>query len=271
MRAWWLPLVLLAGCGDSAVAEAPSGTTEASDTASGPASTTSSDPQGTSSSSGDAMDTSSSGGGSSTGQPLEGPGCDATVQCDGAVVEGDVRVASAGELDALAGVVEIEGTLEIAASELVCLDTLACLRVVGGDVRISNNPSLRSTAGLGLVETIGTGRFNPPRGSVIVADNPALEELAGFDGLRRIRYGLTLWRNDALRDVTGFDGLRRLGQLSVTHHASLEALSGLHDLEELSTCNVNLNPSLCISEVFEVCGDVQGDVQGVTNNNDDGC
>jgi len=50
-----------------------------------------------------------------------------------------------------------------------------------------------------------------------------------------------------------------------------ESLSGLHDLVQVRECNVNNNAALCISDVFEVCGDIEEPPEGITNNNDDGC
>jgi len=202
---------------------------------------------------------------------FDGPGCGAVVQCDGRSIPGDVRVRSAEDLSTLAGAQSIEGTLEIAESDLECLDALACLRFVGGDVRIQGNPSLRSTAGLANIEELGTNNLSNAPGSVIVSENPALEELDGFNELESINRSVTLWRNEALREITGFTGLRGLSQLSITNNASLEGLPGLHTLEQIYTCNVNQNPSLCISEVFEVCGDLENTPGGVTNNNDDEC
>ena len=268
MKTRLLPLLLLTGCSDSAIAN-PSGSSGTSGSV-GSALSSSTDPRGASSSSGKAVDTSSSGGSSSTGEMLEGPGCGAPVDCDRRMIAGDVLVRSADDLDAIAGAQEITGTLEIAETDLVCLDAVACLRVVGGDVRILGNPALLSTAGLANVQALGTSDLDNARGSVVVSENRALEELRGFDNLPVIEGSLTIWGNEALQEITGFAELRGLGLLSITNHPSLEALTGLHGLEELWTCNVNLNPSLCVSEVFEVCGDVDPP-QGVTNNNDDGC
>ena len=171
----------------------------------------------------------------------------------------------------LEGVTEIVGTLEIAESDLECLDSLSCLRVVAGDVRILGNPALQSTAGLANVEDLGSGDFNNASGSVVVSQNEQLEILEGFDDLRRIEGGITIWQNPALREVVAFQGLRRLELLSVASNPTLESLHGLHELGRLEDCNVNQNETLCISEVFEVCGDVDPPADGVTNGNDDGC
>ena len=76
---------------------------------------------------------------------------------------------------------------------------------------------------------------------------------------------------DALREVAAFAGLRRLLLLSIAVNPALESLSGLHALEQLERCNVNSNATLCISEVFEVCGDLEVPPAGLTDNNDDGC
>lgn len=260
--------LLLFGCTGPAVATDPSSSSTEGSTGSSDATTSpSSDATSASSSSSAGAETSSS----STGEVLDGPGCGVVPECTEGSIVGNVRVRSIDDVAALEGVQEILGTLEIANSDLKCLDALACLRIVGGDVRIQGNGALRSTAGLANVEEVGTLDVPHASGSVVLADNEVLERFEGFDGVRRIPKGATLWQNPALREVAAFAAVRRLEELSINDNPALESLSGLHDLERLGRCNVNRNPSLCISEVFEVCGDLEETPDGVTDNNDDGC
>ena len=225
-------------------------------------------------SSGAAASSSSSSGAesSSTGDVLEGLGCGVTPTCTEQIVEGNVGVSSLEDLEALAGVADIAGDLQIASSDLVCLDALACLRRVAGEIRILENPDLRSTAGLSGVEDLG---YDAALGSggrgLVVAENASLEALEGFDGLVSVQHGLLVWDNPSLQRISGLTSIRGTPLLSITNNPALESLEGLHGLVELYDCNVNRNPSLCISEVFEVCGDIDPAPEGVTNGNDDGC
>lgn len=265
-------LLLMLGCTDAAVPVSPSSSTGMEST-----SATESSASGAMSSSGaTASSSSSSEGGSpssssSAGETLDGPGCGVVPTCERRSISGNVRVSSVDDLSALEGAHELVGTLEIADSDLECLDALACLRIVGGDVRILGNDALRSTAGLRSIEALGTADFDNAAGSVVVSGNEALEVFEGFDGVRRIDGGVTVWQNPALREVAAFAGLRRLLLLSIAVNPALESLSGLHALEQLERCNVNSNATLCISEVFEVCGDLEVPPAGLTDNNDDGC
>lgn len=266
-----LLLVLVQGCLDPAIAESTSGTSSTGSpdaaTESSPTGASASETSTGSTSSGGVADSSSS----STGEVLDGLGCNVTPRCEGGTLEAGIRVTSAEELAMLEGVTEITGTLEIAESDLECLDALACLQTVGGDIRVLGNPVLRSTAGLAGIEELGSNDISSASGSVIVSQNEELEVLEGFDQLRRINGGVTVWQNPSLREVVGFEGMRRLELLSINSNPLLESLAGLHALERLEDCNVSQNATLCISEVFEVCGDVDPPADGVTNNNDDAC
>ena len=264
-RLCWLPFLLL-GCTDSVVAADPPPSTSSgsAETSAGTSSSSSSEATSSSSSGADASS-------SSSGELLDGPGCGIVPTCEERTVVGNVGVRSIEDLAQLQGASEITGTLEVADSDLECLDALACLRIVGGDVRVLGNPALRSTAGLGSVEELGASDLNTARGSVVLSGNDTLEVLEGFEALDRVRGGITLWQNASLREVAAFGGLRRLELLSINGNPVLESLSGLHDLEQLEDCNVNGNPDLCLSEIFEVCGDVDPPAGGVTANNDDEC
>jgi len=161
-----------------------------------------------------------------------------------------------------------ETLLQISNSELVCLDALACLQAVGADVHISDNGALQFTRDLTNLTSVGGER----PASIFVGRNAALEELEGF-ALEGLAGGLTVWRNPALHAILGFDRLRQLKTLSILENPSLQSLQGLVDLATLDECTVNHNSPLCISEIFEVCGDIElgGFTPGGTQFNDDTC
>ena len=255
-----------AGCGPTVVAQSSGqGSTSGApaDASSGTSSSSSSDGSSSSSSS-----DSTGGDASSTGESLEGPGCGIVPTCREQMIEGSVGITSLEDLEGFAGVTALTGDLEIAAQDLVCLDALACLRDVGGEVRILDNEALRSTAGLASIETVGTVGF---RRSVVVGNNDVLETLEGFDALVSIFDALIIADNPVLRRIEGLSAVRGIGVLSISNNPALESLAGLHDVEQIQVCNVNLNPDLCISDVFEVCGDAEDLVDGVTNGNDEAC
>lgn len=254
------------GGGSSGMAStgAGSGSTSATSTSgSGPAE---------SSTSTTSVDESSS---SSTGEVLDGPGCEPPPPCDRGVFEGSVRIESSDQITEFAGYTEIRGGLEVLSSDLECLDFLGCLLDVGRDIRISGNPALRSTDGLSSVERIGvltTGGADS-EGTIIISENSGLETLGGFTQLARVPRSIVVTNNESLQSITGFTGLESSGELVVRFNPVLESLLGLHELLALgSECQITNNDGLCVSEAFEVCGDLrQGPTTGNTQNNRDDC
>ncbi len=211
---------------------------------------------------------------SSTGEPqFEGPGCGEPPACDRGTFDGHVRIESAEDLAEAAGFTEITGALEIMNSQdLVCLDALACLEVVGRDVRIQDNAALRSTQGLSALREVGQERSGQwsVAGDVIVAHNVVLERLAGFS-VQEVHRSLLILENPRLRVVSGFRDLRTLNGLHVTANPNLESLVGLAGVEAVSLCNVSFNDSLCVTEVFEVCGGLETQPSGTASYNRASC
>lgn len=275
MRCHGLLLILAAGttaCIDPAVGTGTGGGS------SGSAESGSTSPSSSSTTTGVAEASTSSGASvGSTGEVFDGPGCEPPPPCDRGVFEGSVRIESSDQLSEFAGYTEIEGGLEVLSSDLECLDFLGCLQDVGRDIRIFGNTSLRSTDGLSEVGRIGVwtadeGSSNR-EGTIIISENPGLESLGGFSRMTRIERSLLVTNNESLQSITGFTSLEVASELVVRFNPGLESLLGLHELVALGDeCQITNNGALCVSEAFEVCGDLQqGPNGGNTQNNLDDC
>ncbi len=236
-------LALACGPSVSSSEQVGAGGGSAGDSSSGATLSSSTGSPGPSSSSG------SSSSSSSTGEPpLEGPGCGEPPPCDRGTFEGHALIESEADLAQFEGYTKVTGFLQIAGSEdLVCLDRLACLEVVGRDVRIQQNAALESTAGLRNVRDIGARAGNS---TIYVAENDALETLAGFAAEAAVNH-LVLWRNPLLSDLVDFE-VGWLRYLTALENPRLAGLTSLRELEELR-CFVHRNPRLCSAEIEAVC------------------
>src|SRR5690606_4404644 len=78
--------------------------------------------------------------GSSSGEPLDGPGCGVVPTCDRGELVGSMRIESSAQIEDIAGYTSVTGWLEISSSDLECLDFLACIESVGRDVLVADNP-----------------------------------------------------------------------------------------------------------------------------------
>ncbi len=216
-------------------------------------------------------------GSSSTAEMLDGPGCGVPPPCDRGVFEGAMRIESSDQIPDIAGYTEIRGGLEILSSDLECLDFLGCLQEVGRDIRIFGNPGLRSTDGLGEVARVGVltadESASDREGSIIISENPGLETLGGFVRITELERLLVVSDNESLRSITGFTSLEVAAELVVRFNPALESLVGLYELLALADeCQITNNGALCLSEAFEVCGDLrQQPGGGNTQNNRDDC
>lgn len=218
----------------------------------------------------DANDTAADDGNESGGN-FTGLGCQAPPSCDGGTLSEWTRLATEADMQAVMGVTAIGSNLEIAESEFECLDFLACLETIDGDLTIFGNENLKSIAGLEAVSTIS--------GNVSISSN-AFETLAGFSALREVQQ-LRISRNDQLTSISGFSDLSVIQTtLSIQDNPVLDDISGLNGLKAVGeTFVVTQNPSLCISKVNAVgaglqqCGDADDDGQcdGSTSGNKTDC
>ncbi|MGH1346695.1 MAG: hypothetical protein ACRBN8_34330 [Nannocystales bacterium] len=215
-------------------------------------------------------------GSSSSGEVVHGPGCEPPPPCDRGVYEGAVRIESSDQIAEFAGYTAFSQGLEVLGTDLECLDFLGCLEEVEQEIRIFGNPVLRSTEGLSAVERVGgSGEPAPwwPVGSIVVGENPGLETLGGFTRIERIEAALVVDNNASLQSITGFTNVQVVTELVVRFNPALDSLQGLHDLLAIGgECQITNNAGLCVSEAFEVCGDLkQGPFGGNTQNNIDDC
>lgn len=184
--------------------------------------------------------------------PLEGPGCGEPPPCDRGSYEGHALIESEADLASFEGYTEITGFLQIANSQdLVCLDRLACLEVVGRDLRIQQNAALQSTEGLRNLRKLGAAYGPLPDPTIYVAENASLERLRGLGVTRSLIAQLVLWKNPALVAIEGpeLPGLRSLSLLENPRLESLGSLQADHSVR----CYVNRNPLLCMSELDPLC------------------
>ncbi len=233
---------------------------------------------------GDVATGSSEGGESSSGSTgggdaqFEGPGCGVTPVCDKGVLNGSVRIESEADIADIAGYTGIVGWVEVLESDLVCLDFLACLETAGRDVTIFGNAQLKDVSGLDNLAALGTQTtqqgYDDWDGSLVITQNAALEEIAGFGSLASVQQSLNINENQSLMSVTGFNALTLIEHnLVIRENPVLETIAGLDALEVVrDNFVVTGNPSLCVSDINVVGGTLnEPPTSGSTAANDNGC
>jgi len=122
------------------------------------------------------------------------------------------------------GCFSLEGDLVIERSALANLDALKDLRDVRGSLRIEDNASLTTLAGLADVRVSG---------DLVVENNPRLADLTGLDGTDQL-VALTLRSNDALTDLSGLHNLDEVtGDVLVSDNGALTTMGGLDRLRTI--------------------------------------
>jgi hypothetical protein len=197
------------------------------------------------------------------------------------VVEGDVRIRSQEELDALLGCEEIRGALDIDVFEDTDLAPLADLRAIDGNFFIGRVPDFP----LGLTEEeLAAWQIEYDR-AVAIAEADWLSSLEGVESLERVG-GLTLNRVSApslepfgsLRLVSGGVAPGVAGALSIASaprqvgiydNPSLESLDGLVVPSALDDLTLQDNPALTDIDALSPLETIQYDLFftgiGVTN------
>lgn len=152
------------------------------------------------------------------------------------VHQGDLIITDATDLDSLACIVEVTGSLKILKTQsLTSFAQLANLKVVGDDVDIGENAALIDLDGLsGLVTAKGGDSF----GEITIYYNPSLVDITGLHSLAVID-SLVILGNDALADLTGPQGpivgkLKKGWNFALSGNDALESLDSLAALENFS-------------------------------------
>jgi hypothetical protein len=162
-------------------------------------------------------------------------------------IEGDVRVKSQEELDALLGCEEIHGNLTIDIFEDTDLAPLSDLRAVDGNAFLGSFPDFPDDL---TDEALQAYQIEYER-IVAIAEAGWLESLAGVESLERVG-GLVLNRVSA-SNLEAFESLRLVsggvapglaGWVAIAAAPNLVDLSGLENLRGFRTLEISNNPAL---------------------------
>jgi hypothetical protein len=200
-----------------------------------------------------------------TGPPLEGPGCGPPPACDKGELDGSALIGSADDIELIAGYTSMTGWLEIDSTEFVCVDFLACLENVGHDVLVFGNEDLVDLSGFNALQGVGQATLDLPvghenkDGDLSVSQNNSMQALNGFSSLEKIELTLNISNNAVMTEITGFTSLIWIvSNLNIQFNpvlTDLEGLTGLRALE--SECIITNNDELCTSHTQDVCGDLE--------------
>jgi hypothetical protein len=162
-------------------------------------------------------------------------------------IEGDVRVKSQEELEALLGCEEIHGNLTIDIFEGTDLAPLGDLRAVDGNAFFGGFPDFPNDL---TDEALQAWQIEYDR-VVAIAEADWLESLAGVESLERVG-GLTLNRVSA-PNLGAFESLRLVsggvtpgmaGYVAIAGAPNLVDLSGLENVRGFRTLEISNNPAL---------------------------
>ena len=141
----------------------------------------------------------------------------------------------------------IEGDLQIVGSDLVSLRGLEGLRRVEGSLEVWFNDGLKNLQGLRGLTSVGAGlgsaEIMPLTAAgkpahvvegLMIFENPALQSLAGLEGLLFVGGGLSIVSNESLISLADMQDLHRIdGSLDIWFNGALESLEGLQSLTQI--------------------------------------
>lgn len=192
------------------------------------------------------------------------------IECNADPIDGDVDILQAEDLQALRGVSSISGYLYIYAPTLREISDLDCLRDVGGNLVIANNPALISLRGLSSLERIG--------GKLYLDTNDSLIDLHGLENIQRLSLHLEILTNARLQNVDGLEALKDIfGVMHIYGNPQLLNLHGLSSLREVAMgMHIRENHSLPTCEAQAIwdqlteAGWHHQDQSVITGNDDNG-
>ena len=147
------------------------------------------------------------------------------------VLKGDVTVAIQADLDALAGVTRIEGSLSISTdADTLNFTPLDSLKTVTGNVALGANPNLIRIDGFASLTMIGTQEAIESTGALEIYSNPKLMDISGFEALETAS-ALFISTNDSLKTFSAFGNLER-SRIYIQENAVLEMLPEFSSLTD---------------------------------------
>ena len=154
------------------------------------------------------------------------------------VIEGDVMVTNQTELDALAGVTSIEGSLTISTeAETLDFSPLNSLKTITETLTLNENPKLADIKGFGSLVSVT---------NLSIIGNDSLKSFSGFAALELAT--LTIDSNPALETLPDFNNLTRavnnFDGVKISNNPKLTALPSFSSLEEVGLLNIFNNESL---------------------------
>lgn len=175
------------------------------------------------------------------------------------VIEGDVRVTSAGDLDKIRDCTRITGSLKVKRADVERL-TLARLEEIGGRLSVQKNEKLREVALPALrragaatghevivernfaLETLDLGKLVRAADGLIIRHNPKLSRIALTELSAVGRFGVEVASNDGVVTLA-LPALAATPRLHVESCYRLEKL-GIPVLGRVGALRIKANPSL---------------------------
>ncbi len=200
--------------------------------------------------------------------PLVAGDCVPVAACpETTVFTGDVVIAKAEDVAALACVHELRGDLDVFDLEIKNLIGLERLERVRGSIRLTTNPGLNDLSGLcGLVavdarmdgtggdlgidgnstltDLNGLARLEHVAGKLSIRDNPALVSMRGLISLNSVGVDIKVRSNPALESLRGLELLTVGPAITVYGNGSIVDLCGLHGLTMVDSLDVVGNGGL---------------------------
>jgi hypothetical protein len=169
-------------------------------------------------------------------EPLEGPGCGVRPTCDRGTYEGSVVLSDEASMAEIEGYSHVTGFVLARETDFTCLEFLACLETARG-LAIERNEHLVNLDGLGALQEV---LF-----SINISRNAALQDISGLTSLTKVSSdgddvqlgmrGVVIFENPALEQISGFDALQELeGDLSITNNASMIEIAGFNALQSVA-------------------------------------
>lgn len=136
----------------------------------------------------------------------------------------------------------VNGSIYIIGTTFDKLDGFDCLRYVTGNIVIVNNINLERIPLFKNVRTIGVKQLPGSTGKIIIANNPKLKSIVGFEKLISIETGVYIMDNNRLEEICAFINLVSTQNLVLHNNQTLDSIYAFNSLTNVTndliiTCN----------------------------------